>query len=1177
MKKYIVLGVLASLLFITPVSAATIQELQAQLNTLMAQFAQLQQQQAAQLQNTNASPNTSASNDCDVNKMTRVLTIGSRGKDVLCLQEYLIEEGYLEVSATSYFGSATRAAVQNWQRDNGVSAVGTFGPASRAVYARLIANASSGSQDDSAVTPPTSASASVIIDQAALMTSSARPTLSGSAYNVVQPFGISISDSGGKVWGSGNVTVTNNRWSTTVNQSLAAGTYQVQVYSNNKLVTTGTLTVTSSTSIIPPMPGEGAPVITSLSSYSGTVGDTLYVYGSNFGQAPVVIFDGNSSNSRTVSLVASVCTQNIGNNTCSGWYFQIPESLTAGGHAVQVAQHEKAARSNGVGITVIAQTQPGKTLRITNPDGKTIWTAGEVRTFTWTSTGLEGTTGYIDLSCNEASYRIAENIPNTGSYIWKNVGTMPSGALIPYGACSPKIIMGGYGDIGDTLTISNAPSSFTLTSPARNTTWNIGDTQYIKWSSVGIRSGATAYLDLVGGGVTYQIGVIYSLGDTGTHVYTVGKMYSGGSIPAGTYTLKMTVVDGLSRIGDAVDQITIVQQEPLPLPYGSVTLNYPTGGETFIKGTPYTIRWVSSNLGSYTIDLSLTNAFGQSIINIANNIPNTGNYTWVPSTSIPDASYNMLIATHDNGRTAQYLSRGSFNVLSQAQTQSSITVTSPVVGQIINMGEGSGTFMIHWTDSRQKGASQSYVILLANNNFNGGKGYIAYGVSATAAGCAIVGSTCTYEWTPTQPASQNTIYVYDSANDPNGTIMGQSGLFSVAASTTAGPSCTLATDKSSYQYGDTINLSWSSKNATYASFQQDTSGKDALWVPGDKLWTSGTQPIKATVTGNPVVTMLIYNYTGKDSCSITIPIAAPTSAPMDSISANSAFSNPVYNVGETNKKIASFQITASTAQAVSIGSLTFAKNGNLGLELQNMKVVVNGSSFGTNRPVIAGAETFTNANPFTVPAGGSVVADVYADILSSSMSGTYQSAISVTGWSAAGSISGSMIPFPGTVNGQTIIVNGLTTTPVQTPPTIVMNSGFNNPTYHAGDTNKKIASFEFRAPANNNMTYGTFGLKNNSSVVGLQNLKVMIGGTQIGQTQAVVTQGALMNFQSYYATTVPAGGAVYVDVYADILSSVPADVYSGVISMNFVSANYVSPWGTYSLPSPVVGQDITIQ
>lgn len=67
--------------------------------------------------------------------MTRILKIGLRGKDVLCLQHSLIEDGYLTVGATGYFGKATSAALKAWQRDHELEVNGIFSSDDREVLA----------------------------------------------------------------------------------------------------------------------------------------------------------------------------------------------------------------------------------------------------------------------------------------------------------------------------------------------------------------------------------------------------------------------------------------------------------------------------------------------------------------------------------------------------------------------------------------------------------------------------------------------------------------------------------------------------------------------------------------------------------------------------------------------------------------------------------------------------------------------------------------------------------------------------------------------------------------------------------------------------------------------------------------------------------------------------------
>ncbi|GEM_PF-5060501 len=94
------------------------------------------------------------------------------------------------------------------------------------------------------------------------------------------------------------------------------------------------------------------------------------------------------------------------------------------------------------------------------------------------------------------------------------------------------------------------------------------------------------------------------------------------------------------------------------------------------------------------------------------------------------------------------------------------------------------------------------------------------------------------------------------------------------------PTCSLTSDKSSYTLGEKITYSWTSQNATYASWQQDTSGKDHLWLPSDKLLANGSQQTTASVVGNPTVILNVGGYTGNGSCNVTVNVtgAGNTSA-----------------------------------------------------------------------------------------------------------------------------------------------------------------------------------------------------------------------------------------------------------------------------------------------------------
>ena len=91
---------------------------------------------------------------------TGSLTIGSKGAEVTCLQDYLTGTGHFTFSggSTGFFGSVTQSAVAAWQAANGVSpAVGYFGPISQAKYTAVAgtsAGSGSGSTGTGTTTPP---------------------------------------------------------------------------------------------------------------------------------------------------------------------------------------------------------------------------------------------------------------------------------------------------------------------------------------------------------------------------------------------------------------------------------------------------------------------------------------------------------------------------------------------------------------------------------------------------------------------------------------------------------------------------------------------------------------------------------------------------------------------------------------------------------------------------------------------------------------------------------------------------------------------------------------------------------------------------------------------------------------------------------------------------------------
>jgi len=153
-RHYLFLGIIVVLMLVPLLTRAqTVNPLEQELNALLAEIAALQQQllnlppeapptvpsSAATVPNS-APPSVSPTGlvpRCP--SLSRNLSRGMRGQDVLDLQVFLDQEGFFYSQPTGFFGPVTEASVQEWQSAQGVirsgtpeSGFGVVGPRTRA-------------------------------------------------------------------------------------------------------------------------------------------------------------------------------------------------------------------------------------------------------------------------------------------------------------------------------------------------------------------------------------------------------------------------------------------------------------------------------------------------------------------------------------------------------------------------------------------------------------------------------------------------------------------------------------------------------------------------------------------------------------------------------------------------------------------------------------------------------------------------------------------------------------------------------------------------------------------------------------------------------------------------------------------------------------------------------------
>jgi hypothetical protein len=220
-------------------------------------------------------------------------------------------------------------------------------------------------------------------------------------------------------------------------------------------------------------------------------------------------------------------------------------------------------------------------------------------------------------------------------------------------------------------------------------------------------------------------------------------------------------------------------------------------------------------------------------------------------------------------------------------------------------------------------------------------------------------------------------------------------------------------------------------------------------------------------------------------------------------SLNTSVGTQTYVRGKSNAKIASFSLSASSAEGIEVSSLTFNVNSTpSGLQLQNLYVKVGNNQWGNIVSTVSTNNTnysFSGVTPFTIATGSSVIVDVYADILQTSATGTYSSVVDLTDASAVGVVSRASQSISGTVNGQDVVVTGsgafssVSVDPSNPPSKQIV----------LGSTNQTLANFRFTADKNEDiritdMDVEIVAVDTSTAPATFRNIRLLDGSSVVG-------------------------------------------------------------------------------
>ena len=288
----------------------------------------------------------------------------------------------------------------------------------------------------------------------------------------------------------------------------------------------------------------------------------------------------------------------------------------------------------------------------------------------------------------------------------------------------------------------------------------------------------------------------------------------------------------------------------------------------------------------------------------------------------------------------------------------------------------------------------------------------------------------------------------------------------------------------------------------------------------------------------------------------------PTGTPTLTVTQNPAFSSLNVSPGTINMRIASFVLTAGTAEELELTSMTVTiptptSNNSVAANFSNLKMMddATGDFLGETQGTLTdgGQVSFSldmNGTPLIMSPGESVIVDLLADVNVSGSSSTFASSPVVTiqpnSVFAQGVNGVAVSDTPSSVvYGQSVtITSAVSATPVSsTTPTLIIaqNPAVSALTITPGTYDTKVASFTVTAGTASNVALSDVTVNISSANSGddvganFMNLRMMdeTTGQQIGQTQATLADGSQVVFNNS-SITIPAGQTQIIELDADV-------------------------------------------
>ncbi|MBI3189926.1 MAG: T9SS type A sorting domain-containing protein [Ignavibacteriales bacterium] len=508
-------------------------------------------------------------------------------------------------------------------------------------------------------------------------------------------------------------------------------------------------------------------------------------------------------------------------------------------------------------FTIIGAPLP--TITVLSPNGGEQWTAGSVKTLSWSSSGTIANVKIEYTTNSGVSFStVTSSSPNTGSYSWTVPNTPTASARIRISDVLNETVTKDVSNNNFTI-LQQATPTITVLSPNGGENWGIGSAATIRWSSTGTIANVKIEYS-TNSGVSYSE-ITSGTANTGSYAWTVPNT------PTASARVRVSDASNSSTIKDVSNvNFTILNLTPVTI---SVVL--PNGGENWEVGSTKMITWTSTgSLGNVKIEYSINSGVTYSMI--TSSTPNTGSYGWLVPNNLT-ASARIRISDATNITTASDVSNANFTIIPAPLP--SITLATPNGGEQWIIGS---SYSITWNSTG----------LIANvrleYSINGGLTYSSIIVNTP--------NTGSYLWTIPNAATINArVRISDAANSATTFDVSNSN-FSLVFGTP--PTITITSPNGGEQWtvGSIRTITWTTTNVpsfNVVVVEYSVTGENGTYFPistfaqntGFYQWVipnalSSNARIRVTTVVNEVQARDVSNANFNITPALSLTLTAPS-------------------------------------------------------------------------------------------------------------------------------------------------------------------------------------------------------------------------------------------------------------------------------------------------------------